>query len=171
MELFGKHVRQMDVLGEIDGEDYDEVRVCRLAMLTRGEDPANDARVRELLDLPLTDYQDYVDDVLAQLNAGAEFIWQQSGACHVPLASGDTAVVRPLRGRHRRLVGQLDDVHGDRRLMLTMSNLSGDGLDALPIGDYHAVMTAVDFLFQPVIDMLMRTNSPAAESSSPSAAS
>ena len=169
MELFGKHIRQMDVLGEIDGEDYDEVRVCRLAMLAQGEDPANEARVQELLDLPLTEYQDYVDDVLAQIQAGAAFIWQQSGACHVPLASGDTAVVQPLKGRHRRLVGQLDDVHGDRRLMLTMSNLSGDALDALPIGDYHAVMAAVDFLFQPVIDKLMQTPSPETDSSSPSA--
>ena len=169
MELFGKHIRQMDILGEIDGEEYDEVRVCRLAMLTHGEDPANEARVQELLDLPLTEYQDYVDDVLAQLNAGADFIWQQSGACHVPLASGDTAVVRPLKGRHRRLLGSLDDVHGDRQLMFAMSNLSEAQLDAAPIGDYQAVMIAVDFLFQPVLDRLTPPPSPETDSSSPSA--
>ena len=114
MELLGKHIRQMDVLGDIDGEEYEEVRVCRLAMLTHGEDPANEARVQELLDLPLADYQDYVGDVLAQMRAGAAPVWQHSGDYHVPLASGDTAVVRPLKGRHRRLLGRLDDAHGDR---------------------------------------------------------
>ena len=161
----------MDVLGDIEGEEYEEVRVCRLAMLTHGEDPANEARVQELLDLPLADYQDYVGDVLAQMRAGAAPIWQHSGDYHVPLASGDTAVVRPLQGRHRRLLGRLDDAHGDRLLMLTMSNLDNAALDAVPIGDYQSVMTAVDFLFQPVLDGLKRMTSPATGSSSPSAAS
>ena len=169
MELLGKHIRQMDVLGEIEGEeDYDEVRVCRLAMLTHGENPANEARVVELLNRPLTEYQDYVADVLAQLAAGADPVWQRDGSYHVPLASGETATVRPLRGRHRRLLGRLDDATGDRTLILTMANVSGQQLDEAPIGDYQALMTAVDFLFQPVLDRLNRTPSPETDSSSPS---
>ena len=168
MELLGKHVRQMDVLGEVEGEDYDEVRVCRLAMLTRGEDPTDDVRVRQLLDLPLTEYQDYVDEVLTQRDAGALPIPQMDGSYHVPLKSGDTATVRPLLGRHRRLLGRLDDATGDRLLMTAMSDVAEAAIDPLPLGDYQAIMTAVDFLFQPVLERLMRTPSPGTGSSSPS---
>ena len=107
--LWGKHIRQMDLLGGVEGvEDVDnETRICRLAMLLHSEDPANDPRVCELLDLPLVEYQDYVADVLTQMDAGAAPVLVASGAYHVPLASGDTAVVRPLKGRHRRLLGRL----------------------------------------------------------------
>ena len=72
--LRGKHIRQMDLLGSVEGleDSDDEARTCRLAMLLHGEDPANDPRVSELLDLPLEEYQDYVDDVLTQLQAGTE---------------------------------------------------------------------------------------------------
>ena len=162
--LRGKHIRQMDLLGEIEGvEDSDnEAQTCRLAMLLHGEDPANDQRVSGLLDLPLVEYQDYVDDVLTQMAAGAEPVRQQSGMYHVPLASGDTAVVRPLKGRHRRLLGRLDGPTADWTLILAMSDLRGPQLNEIPIGDYQAVMRAVDFLFQPVLERLIRKRSPAA---------
>ena len=82
---------------------------------------------------------------------------------HVPLASGETAVLRPLKGRHRRLLGRLDGANADWTLILTLSNLTEPRLNEIPIGDYQAVMMAVDFLFQPVIERLIRKRSTAAE--------
>ena len=119
LALLGKHIRRMDLLGSAEGvEDSDgEARTCRLAMLLHSEDPANDPRVSELLDLPLDEYQDYVDDVLTQLHAGAEPVRQTSGVYHVPLASGETAVLRPLKGRHRRLLGRLGEANADWTLI------------------------------------------------------
>ena len=163
MELTGKHIRQMSLLADSDSEDSEEAQICRLAMLLHGEDPANDARVSELLDLDLVDYQEYVDDVLTQMQAGAEPVRQTSGVYHVALSVGKTAVVRPLKGRQRRLLGHLDDASGDRKLLLAMSNMSETELDCMSIGDYQAVMTAVDFFMAPVIDRLIRKRSPAAE--------
>ena len=165
LALLGKHVRRMDLLGSAEGveDSDDEARTCRLAMLLHGEDPANDPRVAELLDLPLEEYQDYVDDVLTQMQAGAEPVRQTSGVYHVPLASGETAVLRPLKGRHRRLLGRLDEATADWTLILALSNLSEPQLNEIPIGDYQAVMEAVNFLFQPVIERLIRKRSPAAE--------
>ena len=161
MRLLGKHVRQMDILGAIEGveDPDDEVRTCRLAMLLHGEDPANDVRVSALLDLPLTDYLDYVDDVLTQLQAGAAPVRQASGMYHVPLASGKMAVLRPLKGRNRRLMGRLDEPTADWTIILTLSNLTETQLQEVPIGDYQAVLTAVDFLFQPFFDRLTRSSS------------
>ena len=105
MELTGKHIRQMSLLADSDSEDWEEAQICRLAMLLRGEDPANDVRVAELLDLDLVDYQEYVDDVLTQMQAGAEAVRQTSGVYHLALSVGKTAVVRPLKGRQRRPAG------------------------------------------------------------------
>ena len=162
--LRGKHIRRMDLLGEIEGvaDPDNEVPIARLGMLLHGEDPANDLRVSELLDLPLEDYQDYVEDVLTQLAAGAAPVRQPSGAYHVPLAGGATAVVRPLKGRHRRLLGRLHDANADWTLILALSNVTEPQLNELPIGDYQAVMTALDFLCRPVIERLGRPSLPAA---------
>ena len=171
MDLLAKHLRAMDLLGGIEGEEFDEVRICRLAMLHEREDPADDARVAALLDGPAERYLDYIDPVLTQIESGAAPIQQASGQYHVPLASGETAVVRPLRGRQRRLIERLDDATGDWQLIAAMTNLSSEQLDAAPVGDYQSVMTAIGFLFQPLIDRLQRQSSAATESSSPNEAS
>ena len=47
--------------------------------------------------------------------------------------------------------------------MLAMSNLSESELDAMSIGDYQSLLIALGFLFQPVLDRLIRKRSPAAE--------
>ena len=97
MTLLGQHVRQMDILGAIEGveDPDDEVRTCRLAMLCHGEDPANDVRVCALLDLPLAEYQDYVDDVLTQIGPAPS----QSYRTPARITSPWRPERRPWRGR------------------------------------------------------------------------
>ena len=156
MQLQGKHVRQMEALGEIEGLEGDasEVRVCRLAMMLHGEDPANDARVEALLDMPLAEYHDYVSDVIDQMTDGPEPEWQPTGVWRVSLAEGRSCVLRPLKGRQRRLLGVLDDANGDRALILATSNLSEAELDAATLGEYQSIVKATGFLLQPVFDRL-----------------
>ena len=70
-------------------------------------------------------------------------------------------MARPLKGRHRRLLGRLDEPTADWTLILALSNLSEAQLNDAPIGDYQALMKAIDFLFVPVIERSIQRNSSA----------
>ena len=171
--LRGKHVRQVELLGDIEGLEGDssEVRVCRLAMMLHGADPANDARALELLDRPLAEYHEYVADVLDQMDDGPEPEGQPSGGYHVSLHDGRVCALRPLKGRQRRVLGLLDEAGGDRALILATSNLSEAELDGVTLGEHQAIVKGVGFLFRPVLKRLSQTHSPGTGSSSPSGAS
>ena len=166
LKLTGRHVRQVDALEEPDDPPDGEARTCRLAMLSRGENPANLARCRELLDMDLDDaYLDYIDPALAQMTSGETPIPTEDGDYQIPINAGETVVhVHRLRARdRRRLSNALASPDGDRELMRYMAKLDDAALDALTLGDYQAVLTAVDFLCRPIIERWSGKSSPTSE--------
>ena len=128
----------------IEGEDPENVLRVRLAMKLRGESVVSDTRAKEILGWPYEDYAIYVYPVLETMQEHHEPEERAEGG--YSLRTWDDAMtvnVRPIYGRDYWIMEQ--NVK-PLRLAVTLTGLSEETLQALPLGDWQGVMTACDFL-------------------------
>lgn len=163
--LTAAHVRQMSFLPDEDGP-LANVDV-RLAMIVRGEHPADWDRVKEINDLDYTDFMDYQDPLQEQMADRNEpdYAFDPSGIragrvrLRHPWQDGPEEVtVKPLKGRDRRLMDDGNPVVVHQALMCRMTGLSAGEVVQLRLGDYQAVSEAMQpFLSRASRDALRTT--------------
>ena len=129
-QITGKDLLRLSHLPDPDGElaNLD----LRLAMLSRGEDPANWSRVVEINDLDYeTDFLDYLDPLLEQMADRTEPEYHDGQATvqlrHPAQGGAEQVAVRSLKGRDRRLLNEgSNSVEAHQGMMARMCGLSDD---------------------------------------------
>lgn len=128
---------------DFEGADADQRITVRLAMLCRGEDLLDTARVDAVLDMDIEDYLDYIGPVLRQRRPRYPVRENGDRTLVLSLPRWDV-VIRPLKGREAHLLWGVS--HLPR--MMAMTSLSEAELRDLPYGEYVQVEAACAPLVQ-----------------------
>lgn len=147
-QLTGNHLIQVYSLPAISGEEEDDVENVRLALLYHGESPADEGRVREILDMDLDDYIAYLAPMSEQKHDYADISYPADKTAMFTTHDDKVVTIRGLKGRDLRRFTQAGATGGKQMLseVRRLTGLSTDDVKAMHIGDIQAALTAIAFL-------------------------
>lgn len=156
MELTGYSIHQVESL--LTDEDRlaqgDAGLHVRLAMLAKGENPADSDLVGEIINWPAPDYLDYIEPYTQAIARDAQATFNEDGTVSVVL-DDRTVVVRHLKGREVPLL--LSDSNRVPR-MVAMTDLTLEEVHALPLWAFAALEGAMRPLVSAVLTKIVGGN-------------
>lgn len=132
-----KQIISLEKLDPVQGHDSESVQIARLIAFTKGINPANDAKVVELLNMPLKAYRREGKEVFDLLSSLTDVVYDDAGGATV-----GEIVLRPLLGSDLMALADTNVPDLIRRL----TGMSQKKLVALEPHDYLALAKAVNFL-------------------------
>ena len=123
------------------GEPSNAVNV-RVAMIARGEDPANNMRVQEILNMRLAQTMEYTSVLNPSLQLSGTVEYGEDTATLTPV-EGKAITIRAMLGRDGYLLEQMDN---EMKVFTTLTDAQEKQLRGLSLGDRHMLMEANSFL-------------------------
>ena len=142
VDLTGQSVRDvMTIITEdqLDSQGDQGVHV-RLAMLARGDNPVDNAKVIAVLEMPAPEYLDYIGPYMEAVKRDAQATVEADGSVTVHLESVGDVTVKHLLGREMNVM--FSDFQRIPR-MAAMTQLTLEQIHALSLWEFAALEQAM----------------------------
>lgn len=156
-DLTGLSVHQVMTIiteDELDAEGHQGVHI-RLAMLARGDNPVDTAKVVTILTMPAPEYLDYLAPYYEAVAKTAQATNEVDGSVTVHLDSVEAVTVKHLTGRDIHLM--FSDFNRIPR-MVAMTGLTVEQIHGLPLWEYAAVEQAMSPFVSEVLKRVLGGN-------------